>query len=81
MAATFPKPGPPGTEETPFVHTQGAPSSSFTIDHGLNRVLVSVTAYDALGNEVQVGVQVLDNNNVQVTTDSGLPFSGKCLVL
>lgn len=84
MAATFPKAGPAGAAgppETPYIHTQASPSSDFTITHGLNRVLVKATAFDADNVEVQVGVRVLDANHVEITTESGLPFSGRVLVL
>lgn len=53
----------------------------FTVTHGLGRTPVSVTAFDPSGFVVQVGVQVLDANHIQVTTETGLPFSGKVLVI
>lgn len=85
MSATFPKAGPTGATGSsgisPYTHNQGAPSSMFTVTHGLGRTPVSVTAFDPSGFVVQVGVQVLDANHIQVTTETGLPFSGKVLVI
>jgi hypothetical protein len=64
-----------------MVFTQGSPSDDFTIEHNLGRAQVSVTAYDAAGAEVIVGVNYIDANNVEITTDPGLPFSGTVVVL
>jgi hypothetical protein len=83
VPAVFPKPGPagpPGPEDAGFTFTQSVPSSNFTITHNLNRTTVDVSAYDTSGREVMVGVTVVDANNVQITTETGLPFTGTVLV-
>jgi hypothetical protein len=85
MAATFPRPGPTGAAGpagiSPFVWVQAVPSSEFNVPHMLGREPVSVTAYDSSQNECQVGVTVVDDDNIQVTTEAELPFSGKVLVI
>ncbi len=83
MPASFAKAGPPGPTPlvVPVQHDQGVPSSSITISHGFGRPPVSVVAYDGSGAGVWVSHRVIDDNTIEVTTDSGLPFSGKVLVI
>lgn len=88
MAATFPKPGPAGPPGPPGVSGGSpqefdiaVPQSSFAITHNLNRPPTVVTAWDTAGNQVELGVQVIDPNTVQLSTEPSLPFSGKVLVI
>lgn len=82
MSATFPKAGPAGPAGiSPYVHTQSVPSSSFVIAHGQGRQPVNAEAFDSGGHKVIVGVRIVDANHVEITTETGLPFSGKVLVI
>lgn len=64
--------GPPGADAT-YTHTQGAPSASWSITHGLGKY-PSVTVVDSSGSEVEGDVTYL--SNAQVLVSFSAPFSG-----
>lgn len=66
--------GPSGTGDSRYVHSQGAPSDTWTITHNLGK-FPSVTVVDSGDNTVIGDVQYIDSNTVQVAFS--VPFGGK----
>ena len=60
-----------------FVFTQGSPSNTWNINHGLDKY-PSVSIVDSANNEVDGDVQYVDPNNITLTFASS--FSGKAFL-
>ena len=63
----------PSTDKN-FVYTQGAPASTWNVNHNLNK-FPSVSVVDSANNDVIGDVQYVDVNNLTITFSSS--FSGK----
>jgi hypothetical protein len=57
-----------------FVFTQGSPSSTWNVSHGLDK-FPSVSVVDSANNEVEGDVHFIDVNNLTITFSSS--FAGK----
>jgi hypothetical protein len=66
-------PGEPGSDAY-YEHTVNNPTTSESINHGLSK-FPAVTAQNSAGDEVDAGVNHIDEDNVLVTFS--FPFSGK----
>jgi len=62
-----------GTDKN-FVFTQGAPSSTWNVSHGLDK-FPSVSVVDSANNEVEGDVHFIDVNNLTIIFSSS--FAGK----
>lgn len=81
MPAQFPKAGPTGPAGgTPYSEDVTVPSDEITVVHSLGRTNVLVHCYGEDATEIEVGVEVLDENSVRITTVPELAFSGKVVV-
>lgn len=60
-----------------YIHTQGTPSDTWTINHTLNKY-PSVTIIDSGGTEIIGDIKYIDTTTVLVTFTSG--FSGKAIL-
>lgn len=67
----------PGGGDLNYVHTQGAPSATWVVTHGLGKY-VAVDVVDSGGSAVIPSIHY-DNAN-QVTLSFGSPTSGKAFV-
>lgn len=57
------------------------PVATVHVDHGLASDAVIVHAYDPTGEEVEVGISIINANQVVLTTVPELPFSGTVVVV
>ena len=64
-----------GGSDAHYVHIQGSPSSTWQVQHNLNKK-PSVTVVSSTDAVVYGIVEYIDNNNVRLTFESGA-FSGK----
>ena len=60
--------------QTTYVHTQSVTSSTWDIEHNLER-FPSVEVVDSAGSVVVGGIQYVDENNITITFSA--PFTGK----
>jgi len=66
-----------GLEDKTFVFTQGVPSTTWTIQHNLNK-FPSVSVVDTANTSVITQVDYIDENNLTLTNTA--PFAGKAFL-
>jgi len=69
--------GPPGEGALPYIHTQSAPSSVWTIPHNRG-YLVDITIYDA--NDEQIIGDIRHDNDQVATITFSEPITGRARV-
>jgi hypothetical protein len=57
-----------------YLHDQGVPAAVWTVTHNLNKK-PAVTVFDSAGTEVIGSLNIIDDNNMQITFAAA--FSGK----